>query len=187
MTFQISDIKTALAFGGARPTLFNVALTFPGTVPGGQAAGDASRFLVESAALPASSIAPIEVPYFGRKIRVAGDRTFEPWTVTVINDEDFKIRHAIEAWHNKINSLRDNLNTFNTSAPESYKVVADVFQYSKTGGPAIRNYKFYGMFPTEVTAIDLNWNDTDTIERFQITFVYDYYEVNSAKQGQIAV
>lgn len=171
MAFSITDIKGALKLGGARPTLFSVELFSPFT----NDLNTLSSFMVQSAQLPGSSITPIEVPYFGRKIRVAGDRTFEPWTVTIINDEDFKIRHALETWHHNINTLASNLNT--AGRPENYKRPAEVHQYSKVGGAPIRTYKFEGMFPTEITPIDVNWNDTDQIEVFQVTFVYDYFEV----------
>jgi hypothetical protein len=105
MTFRINDFSTKLIGGGARPTLFNVDLgtKFDPTL------NLISAFMVQSTSLPASSIAPIELPYMGRKMRVAGDRTFDTWSVTVINDEDFRIRHAMESWMNRINSLEGNL------------------------------------------------------------------------------
>jgi hypothetical protein len=141
--------------------------------------------MIQASSIPGSSIAPIEVPYFGRKVRVAGDRTFEPWSVQVMNDEDFKVRHALETWHNRINSLSGNLNTTTSSSPTNYKSQASVKQYSKAGGAPIRIYTFYGLFPTEITPIDVNWNDTDTIETFQVTWVYDYYEVVGGNTGTV--
>jgi hypothetical protein len=176
MAFTISDFKGAMKQGGARPTLFSVELFSPFQNDLNQI----SSFMVQSAELPGSSISPIEVPYFGRKIRVAGDRTFEPWTVTIINDEDFKIRYALETWHHRINTLASNLNTAGT-APDNYKQRAAVHQYSKVGGEPIRTYQFEGMFPTEITPIAVSWNDTDQIEIFQVTFVYDYFEVTEAR------
>jgi hypothetical protein len=177
MAFSITEIKGALKQGGARPTLFNVELFSPFQSD----LNTLSSFMVQSAQLPGSSITPIEVPYFGRKIRVAGDRTFEPWTVTIINDEDFKIRHALETWHHRINTLVGNLNSTGSPAPDNYKKRAAVHQYSKVGDEPIRTYQFEGMFPTEITPIELNWNDTDQIEIFQVTFVYDYFEVTQAR------
>ena len=173
MPFLISDIKSNLKLGGARPTLFRVELNSPFT----RDLTETSAFMIQAAQLPGSTISPIEVPYFGRKIRIAGDRTFEPWTVTVMNDEDFKVRHALETWHHRINSLAGNRNTTGSSKPDNYKQQARVYQYSKAGGNPIRTYQFEGLFPTEISPIDLNWNDTDQIEMFQVTFVYDYYEV----------
>jgi hypothetical protein len=175
MAYSINDIRAGLKFGGARPTLFRVELTSPFD----NNLNTIAAFMVQAAQLPGSTISPIEVPYFGRKMRIAGDRTFEPWTVTVMNDEDFKVRHAIETWHHRVNSLQGNLNTTGGSEPSRYKVQASVHQYSKAGGNPIRTYRFDGMFPTEISPIDVNWNDTDQIELFQVTFVYDYYEVVS--------
>jgi hypothetical protein len=173
MAFSITDIKANLKYGGARPTLFRVELTSPFD----NNLIRIAPFFIQASTLPGSSIAPIEVPYFGRKIRVAGDRTFEPWSVTVMNDEDFAVRQAMETWHSRINSLVGNLNTTGASEPSRYKVQADIHQYSKAGGTPIRTYRFVGMFPTEISPIDVNWADTDTIEMFQVTFMYDYYEV----------
>jgi len=182
MAYSINDIRANLRLGGARPTLFQVELTSPFEAELNQIA----PFMIQASSLPGSSISPIDVPYFGRKIRVAGDRTFEPWSVQVMNDEDFKVRHALETWHNRINSLSGNLNTTGSSSPTNYKSQADVKQFSKAGGAPIRTYRFYGLFPTEITPIDVNWNDTDTIEIFQATFTYDYYEVVGGNTGTVA-
>lgn len=182
MAYSINDIRANLRLGGARPTLFQVLLDSPFT----NALGAIAPFMIQASSLPGSSIAPVEVPYFGRKIRVAGDRTFEPWSVTVMNDEDFKVRHALEQWHNRINSLSGNLNTTGSASPTNYKSQADVQQFSKAGGLPIRTYRFYGLFPTEISPIDVNWNDTDTIEIFQVTFAYDWYEVVGGNTGTVA-
>jgi hypothetical protein len=182
MAYSINDIRANLRLGGARPTLFQVEITSPFDADLNQIA----PFMIQASSIPGSSIAPIEVPYFGRKIRVAGDRTFEPWSVQVMNDEDFKVRHALETWHNRINSLSGNLNTTTSSSPTNYKSQAKVKQYSKAGGAPIREYEFFGLFPTEITPIDVNWNDTDTIETFQVTWVYDYYEVTGGNTGTLA-
>lgn len=178
MAFKISDITGALRYGGARPTLFQVELTskFDGAL------NQVAPFMIQAATLPASTIGSIEVPYFGRKIRVAGDRTFEPWQVTIMNDEDFKVRHSMELWHNKINSLKDNAMGTTTSSPQSYKSDAIITQFSKKGG-VIRKYKFYDLFPTDISSIDVDWNATDTIETFSVVFSYDWYEVIDGGAG----
>ena len=183
MTFRINDITGALRSGGARPTLFNVNVTNP--VNG--AGDEAMQFLCETAQLPGSTIGPIEVPYFGRKIKLAGDRTFEAWTVTIINDEDFAIRNAMEAWHSAINGLTNNLRNFPTASPSEYKSAAQVIQYGKTCD-LLREYSFVGLFPTEISSIDLDWGSTDTIEKFTVTFQYDYYELTrgSTLDGTVA-
>lgn len=182
MAYSINDIRANLRLGGARPTLFRVQLTSPSAIGGDLSTAE---FMIQASSLPGSSIGQIEVPYFGRKIRVAGDRTFEPWSVQVLNDEDFKVRHALETWHNRINSLSENVNTTGSSSPTNYKSQADIQQFSKAGGAPIRTYRFYGLFPTEITPIDMNWNDTDTIETFQATFAYDYYEVVGGNTGTV--
>ena len=180
MAFRISDMTGALRFGGARPTLFQVELTSPFDSTLNQIA----PFMVQSTQIPGSSIGAIEVPYFGRKIKVAGDRTFEPWQVNVMNDEDFRVRHAIETWHNRINSLRDNAMSTSSSAPATYKSQADVKQFGKRG-EVIRTYRFYGIFPTDISTIDVDWNATDTIETFSVAFSYDWHEIVGGKTGTL--
>ena len=177
MAFKIEDIRGHLRLGGARPTLFQVRLTFPTQIiPNSNEITTEMAFMVQATAIPASTISAIEVPYFGRKIRVAGDRTFQPWSVSVLNDEDFKIRQALEIWHNKINKLSDNINDTGSTAPGNYKTTAEVVQFSKVG-QELRTYKFSGIFPTEISPIDLDYGRTDEIETFQVQFAYDYYEV----------
>lgn len=172
MAFNIQDIRSQLTAGGARNALFQVTIQNP--VNG---LGDLKiPFMVRAAQIPASTLGTVEVPYFGRKIKLVGDRTFEPWTVTVVNDEDFLIRNALENWSNAMNSLQGNLRTTGSASPLNYKAQAQVTQYSKTGVP-LRTYQFNGIFPTDIAAIDLDWNSTDQIEEFQVTFQYDWWEV----------
>ena len=178
MAFNVNEIRSQLTLGGARASLFQVTFTNPAN----SVADIKVPFLVRSSQIPESSLGVIEVPYFGRKVKLAGDRTFGDWSVTVINDEDFLIRNAMEEWSNKINSLQTNLRSFGSAAPLLYKSTAEVTQFSKTGVP-IRSYKFNGIFPTTVAAIDLNWGDTDTIEEFQVTFQYDWWEVSGGVTG----
>jgi hypothetical protein len=173
MAFNVNEIRSQLTLGGARSTLFQVTLQNPGN----GVADIKLPFMVKAAQIPSSDLGVIEVPYFGRKIRLAGDRTFGDWTVTVINDEDFLIRNAMEEWSNKINSLRGNLRTFGAANPSLYKANAQVVQYSKTGVP-IRTYTFNGIFPQAISSIDLSWEATDQIEEFTVTFQYDWWEVS---------
>ena len=172
MAFNINEIKSQLALGGTRPSLFQVTLTNPVN-----AAADLHfPFMCRAAQMPASTLGMIEVPYFGRKIKIAGDRTFAEWTVTLINDEDMIIRNAMEEWSNNINSHLGNLRSFGTASPTLYKANATVTHFGKTGLP-LRSYTFNGLFPTEVSPIDLDWNTTDTLEEFTVTFQYDHWEV----------
>lgn len=173
MAFSITDIKSRLVGGGARPTMFYVKVTWNNDTTGGL---QDIQYMVQSSSLPASTIGSFDVPYFGRKIRLAGDRTFEPWTVTVINDENFKIRHAMENWHNQMNQLSTGRTQLASTSPAAYKGTATVFQLSKKG-EAIRAYEFQGIFPSDISNIDVDWNDTDSIERFQVTFQYDWYTI----------
>jgi len=174
MSFTVNDIRSQLKFGGARPTLFEVKLSSPFTSD----LGSVASFMIQASSLPGSTIAPIEIPYWGRKIKVAGDRSFEDWQVNVMNDEDFKVRHALELWHNKINSLSGNLNTTNSPSPSNYKRQAEISQYSKTG-TIVRTYTFYGLFPTSISPIELSWDSTNQIETFTTSFAYDWFEVTS--------
>ena len=133
--------------------------------------------MCRAAQMPASTLGTIEVPYFGRKVKIAGDRTFAEWTITIMNDEDMIIRNAMEQWSNSINSHLGNLRAFGSASPALYKANASVVHYGKTGLP-LRTYTFNGLFPTEVSPIDLDWNTTDTLEEFTVTFQYDYWEVS---------
>ena len=178
MAFNVNEIRSQLTFGGARNSLFQVTITNPAN----SVADIKVPFLVRAAQIPPSTLGTIEVPYFGRKIRLAGDRTFGQWTVTVINDEDFLIRNSMEEWSNKINSLQGNVRLFGSASPLLYKSAAQVTQYSKTGNP-IRTYTFSGIYPSEISPIDVDWNSTDQIEEFTVTFQYDYHEVSGGITG----
>lgn len=172
MAFNINEIKSQLALGGARPSLFQVRLTNPAT----SEADSVVPFMVKAAQIPASTIAPIEVFYFGRPIKLAGQRVFDNWTVTVINDEDFKVRKALETWSYNINSYSGNIREFATSAPAEYKGRAEVIQYSKVG-EELRTYVFEGIFPIALGPIELSWENGNAIEEFQCEFALDYWTV----------
>jgi hypothetical protein len=171
MSFNINEFKSQLVGGGARPTLFQVQITNPIT----SAADLKLPFMVKTAALPASNVGFYPVPYFGRQIKYAGDRTFEPWTVTVINDEDFLIRNAMESWSNAINSHDTNTRAL----PQQYKSNAIITQFSKTGA-ALRTYVFEGIYPENIEGIPVSWEAVDQIEEFTVTFQYDLWRVEGA-------
>lgn len=171
MPFDINAFKTTgLPQGGARPTLFDVTMTPP---PGAIPALNEFNFQCRSANLPMMNIDPIEVPYFGRKIKVKGDRTFQDWTVTILNDEDFGVRDMMESWSNLMNTLESNLMQ-DAADDEAYKGTAQVNQYAKDGS-LLRQYTFYGIWPSAVEAIDLNWESTNQIETFTVSLAYDYW------------
>ena len=168
----ISDFKSRLSGGGARPNLFEVELAFPDAVAVEDEVLQKSRFLVKAAALPASNIAPIEIPFRGRILKIAGDRTFETWTITVINDTDFVIRSAFEKWMNTINKMD---NATGLVDPKDYQKDAVVKQLDRDGSE-LRSYKFWDIFPTNVSTIDLSYETTDTIQEFTVELQVQWWE-----------
>ena len=171
---NINDFKAKLAGGGARPNQFKVTMPFPGYA---QVGGEIEElaFLCKVTALPALNIAPITVPFRGRQIKIAGDRTFADWTITVINDTNFKLRNAFERWQNGINNMTDGEGLTN---PADYQVDAFVDQLDRNGA-TLKSYTLRGAYPMEVAAIELDYGNNDTIEEFQVTFNYQYFESNT--------
>ena len=177
---KIQDFKSRLSGGGARPNLFEVELAFPDAVAIANDVLQKSRFLVKAAALPASTIAPVEIPFRGRILKVAGDRTFETWTITVINDTDFVIRSAMEKWMNVINKLED---ATGLTDPDAYHKDAFVHQLDRDGA-ILRSYKFWDIFPTNISTIDLNYETTDTIEQFDVEMQVHWWEAFKGTSSQ---
>jgi len=177
----IVDFRGKMTGGGARSNLFEVNIKYPDNIAGliGDATGD-GEFLIKAAEIPASNIGNIPVPFRGRVLPVAGDRTFDPWTVTVINDTNFVIRDAMEKWSNSINDIQTAQGTLN---PEDYQTVATVSQLSRGGKSEddkidiLRQYIFSGIYPNVVSSIPLDYGATDQIEEFQVTFNYLFYEI----------
>ena len=182
----ISNFKSALIGGGARPNLFEVELT---TLPNGVAwDADKFRYMCKASSLPASNIAAIDIPFRGRIFKVAGDRTIETWSVTIINDEDFKLRNAFEEWMEQIAKLDNNLGA---TLPESYMTNATVFQLGRGSSPSSKNsdgnanavlkeYEFIDIFPTTISAIDLWYDSSDAIEEFTVDFNVQSYRLTGA-------
>lgn len=180
MAFNIDTfISRGLVKGGARPSLFDVEVVFPTEIeglPGGGGAEvtDRIRFTCRASSIPASTISPVPISYFGREVKVAGDRSFADWSVTIMNDEDYIVRNAFEAWHNNINSIVSNRRL---TSPNGYKGTATVRQYSKSGDPAyIKAYTFYDIFPINLDEMALDWEATNQIQTFGVTFAYNYWE-----------
>ena len=176
----ISDFKSKLTGGGARPNLFEVVLAFPSAVAIDNDVLQKSRFLVKAAALPSSTIAPVDIPFRGRILKVAGDRTFETWTITVINDVDFSIRSAFEKWMNSINKMTDATGLTN---PADYHKDAIVNQLDRDGS-VLRAYKFWDIFPTNISTIDLSYETTDTIQEFTVEMQVHYWEAFRGSSAQ---
>ena len=185
-TRNITEFRSRLTGGGARANLFEVSIDFPALDIDQRLVTDKVPFLVKAAEIPASNLGNIPVPYRGRVLPIAGDRTFDPWTVTIINDNDFIIRDAMEKWSNSINDLQTAQGTIN---PEVYQRSALVKQLSRQGtGPGddekiLRQYKFEGIYPNTVSSIPLDFGATDQIEEFQVTFNYLFYEVAGGADG----
>jgi hypothetical protein len=174
MAFNINNFKTnGLSFGGARPSLFEVRVALPYSLPNGESRSK-FVFTCRASSIPASSIAPVEVPYFGRKIKLAGDRSFADWNVTVMNDEDYGVRRMFEQWSSSINTHETNRKR---EVDNQYKGVnSEVIQFGKTGPTdVIAKYIFVGLFPLEISAMELDWDSTNQIQTFNVTFAYDYY------------
>ena len=172
----ISNFKTAMTGGGARPNLFEVEIT---TLPSGIAWDAADfKFLCKAAQLPGQNIALIEVPFRGRTFKVAGDRSIDPWTVTIINDEDFKYRNAFEAWSELIAKLDTNIGA---TLPDAYMRSAKVYQLGRgsrasstdntgTENVVLKEYEFIDIFPTSISPIDLSYDSSGAIEEFTVEF-----------------
>ena len=178
---NITEFRSRLSGGGARANLFEVEIAFPEELGINLTdVSDKIPFLVKAAEIPASNLGNIPVPYRGRVLPVAGDRTFDPWTVTVINDTNFKIRSAMEMWSNSINDLQTSQGSIN---PAAYQTSAKVKQLSREGknNPGdiivLREYRFEGIYPNVVSSVPLDYGATDQIEEFQVTFNYLFYEV----------
>jgi len=206
-TKSLSQFKSKLAGGGARPNLFEVSIpSFPSAINEAWGSGDGQEsgifnFLCKAAQLPASSVASVPVPFRGRILKVAGDRTFAEWTVSIINDEDFRMRTAFERWANVMSKLDDATGVTN---PTSYMADAYVrqlgrgaqaFAQTNDGGQSsvLRTYKFYDIFPSEISSIELSYDNGDQIEEFTVTFQVQYFtigdsmESNTSDNNQVAI
>jgi len=188
MPFDILTFKEqGLIYGGARPSLFQVMLAQDIDAADGFPAPSLAKlpFLCRAASLPAMVVSPIRVPYFGRHIKVAGNRDFEDWTITIFNDEDFALRDIFEAWNDDINTLQGNIRLPAYNEESDYKSDFTVQQFDKEGN-VIRAYDMLGAWPTRISAIDLDWEAQNQVEVFQIVFSYDYWMPNTNNLGGIA-
>jgi len=201
----ITAFKSKLQGGGARPNLFEVEIpSFPVAAgqnvwrTGDNQEADTFKFLCKTAQLPASNIAEIAVPFRGRTLKVAGDRTFDTWTVSIINDENFLLRNAFEAWMQGISKNSNNTGATNPGSYMTYALVHQLGRGADRGIQSISNsdavsgqsitplktYTFYDIFPTEVSAIDLSYDNSDVIEEFSVTFQVQYWEPGAYTRDQ---
>ena len=171
---NINDFKAKLAGGGARANQFKVTMPFPGYAQVGGEIEDLA-FLCTATSIPAMAIGNVTVPFRGRQIKIAGDRTFADWSITVLNDTNFKLRNAFERWQNGINNMTDGEGLTN---PVDYQVDAFVDQLDRNGN-TLKSYTLRGLFPVNIAAIPLNYETNDDIEDFEVTFQYQYFETNT--------
>lgn len=176
-----NDFRQNLRRGGARSNRFDVGITFPSFVPGGVVSGSQIRFRAKATQTPAMTVGTIEIPYQGRIVKVPGDRTYEEWNVTIINDEDYALRNAFEAWQDAISRMDHD--TTGDRAPEAAGIndfIADIVvrQRTKDVGGITKQYMLKNAWPTNVAPIELSWDNQDAIEEFDVTFAFDYFVTN---------
>lgn len=191
MAFRVQDFRSQMVFDGARPNLFQCELTFPTIINVGAAAQSKFTFMARAAQMPGSTVNQISQFYFGRELKFSGNRQFPEWTVTIINDEDFIIRDAFEQWMNALNSHVGNTRNPAFQNASAYQQDAYVTQFAKTGsrtgsaeeGKGIKRYKFVGLFPIDVSPIELDWGANDAIEEYAVTFSYQWWEWAGGTNG----
>jgi len=176
MPFSVNDFRAQLVGGGARPNLFEVTVPFPGGANPGEA-GQKMTFMCKASAIPGVTLGVVDAPYFGRTIKLPGNRTFEEWTTTVINDEDFAVHSGFINWSNYINSHVGNIRG---SATSDYQVDATVTHYGKAG-EVLKQITMVNAWPATVPAIELGWETNDSLEEFAVTWNYDYWTVADDK------
>ncbi len=177
MAFNIHTFRNAMHYDGQRPNLFEVTIPTTANLFNGS---ELSLF-VKATSIPGGTIGTVIVPYFGREVKMAGNRTFPEWTVTVINDENFAIRSQFEGWMHKINSHAANFRNAGATS-SSYTSTATVKQYSKSSSVSA-TYSFQNLFPTDLSEITLDWGDNDTIEEYTVTFSYDFWTRSAGTMG----
>jgi len=178
--FQVDRLKNNLKSGGARANLFNTVWDWPAGVEV-DGAGRECQILCKAASLPSSVIGQIDVPFRGRQLKVAGDRTFENWTVTFINENNFNIRNSFEKWMSLLNQHQEGKGNH---ILEQYYATLTVQQLQRSeADDVVKTIKIVDAFPVNVSAIDLSYDTTDTIEEFTVEFAYQYWTSASSTDG----
>ena len=171
---NINDFKARLSGGGARANQFKVTMPFPGYSAVGGETSDLA-FLCQGASLPGQSLGTVAVPFRGRVLNIAGDRTFNPWSVTVMNDTDFKLYRAFERWFNGMNNMTDNEGLTN---PVDYQVDIFVDQLDRNGA-TLKTYTLRGAYPTALDDIALSYSTNNAVEEFACSLTYQYFETDT--------
>ena len=174
MAFSVNEFRSQMTGDGARPNLFEVSMPFPSFASPANAQTKLT-FMCKTAQLPGSTVGSVPVNYFGRELKFVGNRTFADWSITIINDEDFLVRDAFERWMNGINSHNFNVRNPLALAPLGYSVDAQVSQFGKQGN-TLKKYRFVGVYPTDISAIDVDWGSNDTIEEFSVNLTYQWWD-----------
>ena len=172
---SINEFKSRLKGGGARANQFKVVMNFP-AFAGGKDETTEMAFLCSATTTPGSNVAEVPIAFRGRTLYVAGDRTFDTWSTTVLNDTDFKIYRAVEAWLNGINNLETNQGIVN---PGSYQVDGHIHHLSRNGN-TLKSWTMHGVFPTALPGIALDYSTNDAVETFDVTWRYQYFETDLA-------
>ena len=182
----IDSFKSSVVSDFARPNLFQVDLSFPSEViANATGLSDLGKFTVRAANLPSSQMGIVEVPFRGRVLKIAGDRTFEPWTITIMNDSRFALRNAFEAWVEKIQAANENITQTSGLGDESdatgYFTDMFVHQLSRDASSSekstiLRSYKFTDVFPSNVSAIDLDFGSNDAVDEFTVELQVQYWQ-----------
>ena len=196
---SIDSFKSRLVQGGARPNLFEVEMDFPSGVGifDEEIENTRHRMMIKGAQLPASNIAEVVVPFRGRQLKVAGDRRFDPWTITIINDGDFKLREAFERWSNFIIKVSDGSGTINPSdyfadwiVNQLGRASTDLNVRGENSGatlPVLRRYQMHGCWPSQVSPIELSYDTADVIEEFQVTLQVQWWEAYDGNSNDSVV
>lgn len=172
---NINAFKASMTGGGARANQFQISITKPAVSIGGSL--DSLRFLAKSASLPAQTVADIPVNFRGREVHFAGERSFQPWSIEVYNDNNFAVRNAFESW---IDTIQNAESTNGTLNPSQYQVDMEVAQLDRND-KVIKTYTFYNAWPTNVGQIQLDWDANNSIELFSVDFTYNYWVSNDGQ------
>ena len=168
---NINDFKAKLAGGGARANQFKVTMPFPGYA---QVGGEIEElaFLCRATSLPGMQVPSFGVPFRGRNIKIAGDRTFEDWSVTIINDSEFSAMSSLEAWQQDIQELDSGVGM----ASNDYLLSRAFVEQLGKDDAVLARYEFFNMYPKNIAAIELNYETVDALEEFTVDFTYSHWE-----------